>query len=190
MRNCAQRPNTGVGLPTHLAEIVRTASDAIVSCNEQGQVVLANAAAAQMFGCAEAELIGAPADRLPPGLWAQADAALCWPSRPAGAAAARCRRLSRGDPGVASTPGGLTTFLLRDCSEREQLIAEQQARPAPRAVAQARARLMGHASATKWGPLNAIKGFAQIPAGTGVAHEVASAPAPKNPGGVQSSCRD
>lgn len=156
---------------SHLAEIVRTASDAIVSCNEQGEVVLANAAAAQMFGCAEAELIGAPADRLLPGLWAQADAACAGPVgrrvQRQGAAADRPVeiRASR------SAPGGLTTFLLRDCSEREQLIAEQQARSGAEAVAQARARLMAYVSHEMGAPLNAILGFAQILAGNGMADE-------------------
>jgi PAS domain S-box-containing protein len=121
-----------------LAMMVETAMDAIVSLDEDGHVVVFNAAAERMFQVSAAEAIGGPIDRFIPGRFRDAHpghvAELV--SRPGGRAFSRSVVGSRADgsefpielSASQAMVGGrrLSTAILRDVSEQHRLEAARR----------------------------------------------------------------
>lgn len=146
-----------------VAEIVRTASDAILSCDAKSRVILANAAAARMFGRPGEQIVGQPLDALLP----QAEALVAEARRSA-------QRLDVARPDGSHVTAEVTasqaaegrravvTLVLRDVGDRERLEAEQRARAAAEARNQTKTRMIGVIAHEMGNPLNALLGFTSL----------------------------
>ncbi len=151
-----------------VAEIVRTANDAIVVCDESHTILLANTAAAVMFGQPEEQLVGEPLSR-----WLDDAAHLALQARHAPVAVhlrpPPGRPMPAGDHTVEATASPLseglaqfTTWVLRDTRDRDRLQAETVARAAAEASSEAKTRMIGVIAHEMGNPLNAVLGFAQL----------------------------
>lgn len=146
-----------------VAEIVRTANDAILVCDEAQTILLANAAAAVMFSQPEELLVGAPLHH-----WLGDVAGLASRARRTPVAVHVPQRdgSSRTVEATASAAAeGLaqfTTWVLRDTGDRERLQAESVARAAAEASSEAKTRMIGVIAHEMGNPLNAVLGFAQL----------------------------
>ena len=147
-----------------VADIVGGASDAIVTYDAGEKVVLANAAACQVFGVQYEQVIGVSVRALLGDGFEAAD-----PGKPARIT------LSRGD-GVhflaevsASRVGEeselLTTVILRDVGDRERLEAELRSRIAAESASRTKTLMMSYIAHEIGNPLNCLLGFAQLMAG-------------------------
>jgi len=145
-----------------VAEIVGSASDAIVSVDANGLVVLANRAAGKMFDPEHQGLIGRPASAV---LGAAARALLAPQSpgrielsRPGGGNIAAELSLSRTGEGAQC----VTTMQLRDVSDRERLAAQTTARAEAEAQSRLKSTMLSYIAHEVGNPLNAVLGFAQL----------------------------
>ncbi len=146
-----------------VVEIVSAASDAIVSHDAEGKLVLINAAACRMFGVDHADMIGQPAHRLL--------GASLLPLSPDAGSPFRIP-LARSDgatfvaEGVVSVlgdgSGRLTTLLLRDISDRERLEAAALARAQAEASSRAKTLMLSYVAHEMGNPLNGLLGFSQL----------------------------
>jgi signal transduction histidine kinase len=123
--------------------------------------MLANAAAALLLGKPGASLVGMPLTELLPNFGPLLQLALAMPVRltvqgPNDRARPLEIRASRSEDGM------LTTLVIRDTSEREQLEAEQRARAVAEASTQAKSRLLAFVNHEMGAPLNAVLGFAEL----------------------------
>ncbi|MFG6466263.1 response regulator [Pelomonas baiyunensis] len=146
-----------------VSEIVRTATDAILVCDEANTVLLANAAAAEMFAGREGAVVGSPLSA-----WLDAPTLLAEQARRAPVRLQLSGRNGAPKP-VEATASALvegqhqfTTWVLRDISDRERLQAESVARAAAEAASTAKTRMIGVIAHELGNPLNAVLGFAQI----------------------------
>jgi signal transduction histidine kinase len=147
---------------TRVAEMVRTAGDAIVVCDEQHTILLANAAAAAMFDCAEETLVGsALSDRLDSHALA-ARAAHSPVNLSLGRAGAPDLLVEAKVSTLGHGVQQLSTWMLRDISDRERLQSERIARAAAEASSEAKTRMIGVIAHELGNPLNAVLGFAQL----------------------------
>ena len=157
-----------------VADIVRTASDAILTCDASGRVMLANASAADLLGVSRDELVGQPLECWLDGVEGLDTMATKSPLR----LQAR-RKDGAGVPVEASVSrldgdaGATLTLLLRDVSVRDRLEAESRARAAAEAARAAKARLVGWLAHEMGNPLNGLLGFMQM-----VLADAADAPSP------------
>lgn len=147
---------------TRLARVVAAASDAIVTADAAGAIVLINAAACRMFGVDAAFQIGRPLQALLPEL-GDADAAA--PSR---------RRLQLHTPDGRHFPvelslsragegdERLTTLVLRDLSEQQRAEAAARAQAEAEAALRAKSLMLSYLAHEIGNPLNAIVGFTQL----------------------------
>ena len=147
---------------TRVAEMVRTAGDAILVCDEHQTILLANAAAAAMFECPEEELVGSTlSHRL-----GREDLTPHAEGTPVNLTLQRPRATPLLVEAKVSTLGqGLqrfSTWMLRDISDRERLHAERMARAAAEASSEAKTRMIGVIAHELGNPLNAVLGFAQL----------------------------
>jgi PAS domain S-box-containing protein len=146
-----------------ITEVVRTASDAIVACDAQGALVLANGAAAQLFGLPVEELLGRPIEELAPGASQSLGTAhrtpvrLEVPRRDADAVPVEMTAARAG-----GDDGEITTLVLRNLADRERLEAERIARAAAEASAEAKTRMIGVIAHEMGNPLNVLLGYAQL----------------------------
>jgi PAS domain S-box-containing protein len=141
-----------------LARVVAAASDAIVTADAEGRIVLINAAACRMFGVDAAYQVGQPLAGLLP---LDETAA---PRRRVQLAAHDGRRFPA-ELTVSQVGEGaerLTTLVLRDLSE--QLRADEAARAHAEAEAALRAKslMLSYLAHEIGNPLNAIVGFTQL----------------------------
>lgn len=146
---------------SRVADVIRTAGDGVVSCDASEHVMLANAAAALLLGKPGASLVGMPLTELLPNFGPLLQLALAMPVRltvqgPNDRARPLEIRASRSEDGM------LTTLVIRDTSEREQLEAEQRARAVAEASTQAKSRLLAFVNHEMGAPLNAVLGFAEL----------------------------
>lgn len=143
-----------------LARVVAAASDAIVTADAEGRIVLINAAACTMFGVDAAFQIGRPLAHLLPTL---ADVA---------PAQRRRDRLRTGDgrdfpvewsmSQVGTGSDRLTTVVLRDLSERERAEALARAQGEAEAALRGKSLMLSYLAHEIGNPLNAIIGFTQL----------------------------
>jgi CheY-like chemotaxis protein/nitrogen-specific signal transduction histidine kinase len=146
-----------------VADIVAGASDAIVSADPAGNVVLINRAACRMLGVEHAAAIGTPIAVL---LGVTGPLAALWSERP------RRDVIQRpgGEPfpvevSITVVGGGetaLTTATLRDIGDRERLEAESRLRIRAEAAQQATALMMAYIAHEIGNPLSGVLGFAEI----------------------------
>jgi PAS domain S-box-containing protein len=146
-----------------VADIVRAASDAIVSADAAGRIVLANAAAGWLFGSSQERLIGEPLAAFMPRL---AEALDTVPSdtlrvgirRAGGQEIAAEAAVSR-----TEIEGQLvTTLVLRDVTERERVESHERARLAAETANLTKTRLLSHIAHEMGNPLNGVLGFIQL----------------------------
>ena len=146
-----------------VADIVGAASDAIVTYNAEGKLVLINAAACRMFGVGYEQVIGSPVrallgDGLPVAGVGSSDPTLSSIVRADGA------RLSV-ELSVSSVGKGancLTTVMLRDNSDRERLEAESRSRIEAETASRTKTMMMSYIAHEMGNPLNGVLGFAYI----------------------------
>jgi PAS domain S-box-containing protein len=146
-----------------VADIVGGASDAIVTYDADQKVVLANAAACQVFGVQCERVIGLPVQAL---LGDGFHAAGQCPGKPA------LITLSRGNGAQflaevsASRVGDdselLTTVILRDVGDRERLEVELRSRIAAESASRTKTLMMSYIAHEIGNPLNCLLGFAQL----------------------------
>jgi signal transduction histidine kinase len=146
-----------------VADIVESASDAIVSCDYEGRTVLANAAACHLFDTPHEQLIGRPLSALLGADFLETARGCTAPLQmalPAGR-----------EPGLVVEAGisvigdgryGLTTVTLRDVSVRERLAAESAARIEAEATSRAKSQMLSFIAHEMGNPLNGLLGFAQL----------------------------
>ncbi|TXC65506.1 response regulator [Piscinibacter aquaticus] len=146
-----------------LAEVVRTASDAILCCDALGRILLANAAAGRLFGVQVEQLVGHSLSGFVPLAAEVAERAARVPlrlslGRADGTVAAAEVTASRSEAGGSP----LVTLVLRDVADRERLEAETRARIAAEASSQGKTRMIGVIAHEMGNPLNALLGFAEL----------------------------
>lgn len=146
-----------------VAEIVNAASDAIVSHDAEGRLVLINAAACRMFGVDPADLIGKPAQNLLGTRLLRLALTMASPFR---AVLARSDGGSMVAEGVASVlgegHGRLTTLVLRDIGDRERLEAGARARAEAEATSRTKTVLLSSVAHEMGNPLNGLLGFSRL----------------------------
>ena len=159
-----------------VADIVDSASDAILSCDVEGRIVLANAAACRMFDSLHAHLIGRPIAALLGAQFLENASALTGPLRVALANADETSILVEvGISAVGEAHSRLTTVVLRDVSVRERLVAQTTARAEAEAASRAKSQMLAYIAHEIGNPLSAMLGFAQL-MGIDAAHPL---PAPQ-----------
>src|ERR1700676_3725648 len=146
-----------------VADIVGGASDAILTYDADQKVVLANAAACQVFGVQCERVIGLPVRALLGDGFHAADQC---PGKPA------LITLSRGNGAQflaevsASRVGDdselLTTVILRDVGDRERLEVELRSRIAAESASRTKTLMMSYIAHEIGNPLNCLLGFAQL----------------------------
>jgi PAS domain S-box-containing protein len=145
-----------------LARVVAAASDAIVTADAAGSIVLINAAACRMFGVDAAFQIGRPLAGLLPEL-----------GEAAAAPAQRCRLTLAAQDGrrfpvelslsrVGNGAERLTTLVLRDLSEQQRAEAAARAQAEAEAALRAKSLTLSYLAHEIGNPLNAIVGFTQL----------------------------
>ncbi len=145
-----------------ITDIVNAASDAIVSHDAEGRVVLANASACRLLDRPLGELLGRPIQDLfgasPEAAPTHRPARLLLP-RPgdAGPVAVELAWSAVGEGGAR-----LTTVILRDVAERERFEAESRARAAAEAANQTKTLMLSYVAHEMINPLNGLLGFAQL----------------------------
>jgi PAS domain S-box-containing protein len=146
-----------------VADIVNTASDAILTCNDDLRILLANTAATTLFGRSLDDMVGHALTELIP---APAPLMAHTGSTPLRLLVARPDGQTVPVEVSAShlndAPAHLTTLVLRDISDRERLEAATRAQHAAEADSAAKTRMMGWIAHEMGNPLNAMLGFIQL----------------------------
>jgi PAS domain S-box-containing protein len=146
-----------------VADIVRAASDGIVSADAAGRIVLANAAAGGLFGSSQERLIGQPLGTFLPHLAEGLDtvrpgtlrlSVMRADGQEITAEAAVSRTEIEGQP--------VTTLVLRDVTERERVEGHERARLAAETANLTKTRLLSHIAHEMGNPLNGVLGFIQL----------------------------
>ena len=146
-----------------VADIVESASDAILSCDVDGRVVLANAAACRMFETLHVHLIGRPISALLGEPFLATVTAQSGPVRtvlPRNEGPATV--VEAGVSVVGEGRYALTTIMLHDISVREHLMAETTARAEAEATSRTKSQMLSYIAHEMGNPLNGMLGFAQL----------------------------
>jgi PAS domain S-box-containing protein len=146
-----------------IADIVGAASDAIVTFNDDDDVVLINAAACRMFAVGHAQTIGSPVQAL---LGEDASTENRWMSDLGRTTMTRSDG-SRFPVEVSVSKVGegwdrLTTVMLRDVSDRERLEAESHLRIEAETASRTKTLMMSYIAHEMGNPLNGLLGFARL----------------------------
>ena len=146
-----------------VADIVGAASDAIVSCNADDEVVLINAAACRMFGIERVQAIGSPMQALLGEAALIDNQAQNAPvrttiTRTSGECIATEMSVSRIGEGAER----LTTVMLRDTSDRDRLEAESRSRIEAETASRTKTQMLSYIAHEMGNPLNGMPGFAQL----------------------------
>lgn len=145
-----------------LARVVAAASDAIVTADGEGSIVLINAAACRMFGVDAAFQIGRPLQALLPEL---GDTGVAPPQRRRLVLAAQDGRRFPVELSLSRVGDGadrLTTLVLRDLSEQQRAEAAARAQAEAEAALRAKSLMLSYLAHEIGNPLNAIVGFTQL----------------------------
>lgn len=146
-----------------VADIVAGASDAIVTYDSRGSVVLINEAACRMLNVDQVAGIGTPARALLGDFMSIDDPSQCTPVR-------TTIRRPNGDgllvemsvSCVGETSDRLTTVMLRDISDRERLESESRARLETETASRTKSLMLSYIAHEMGNPLNGMLGFAQL----------------------------
>jgi PAS domain S-box-containing protein len=144
-----------------VADIVGSASDAIVTCNADDKVVLINAAACRMFGIEHTQAIGSPM------LTLLGESALNdRPDAPVRVTMTRgngeCFPTEMSVSRIGEGADCLTTVMLRDISDRERLEAESRSRIEAETASRTKTLMLSYIAHEMGNPLNGLLGFAQL----------------------------
>ena len=146
-----------------VADIVAAASDAIVTCNADGKVVLINAAACRMFGTEHVQAIGAPMRALLGEGALIDDQAQNAPVRTTiTRASGECVPTEMSVSRVGEGPSRLTSVMLRDISDRDRLEAESRSRSEAETASRTKTLMLSYIAHEMGNPLNGMLGFAQL----------------------------
>lgn len=164
-----------------LARVVAAASDAIITADAAGQVVLINAAACSLFGVDAAFTIGQPVAALLPGVDLSGDARLRRQrlvlKAPQAASLLNTRAGQQRAAVLQDTPvelslsrltedkdgkEALTTLVLRDLSEQERAESDARARLQAEAALNSKTLMISYLAHEIGNPLNAILGFTEL----------------------------
>jgi signal transduction histidine kinase len=145
-----------------VADIVAGASEAIVSFDAAGVVVLANAAACRIFGVTSEQAVGVPIETLlgeRPVAVASPAGPLRFmiPARDGGRFAAEASMSQVGEGASL-----LSTIMLRDISDRERLEAESHARIEAETASRTKTLMMSYIAHEMGNPLNGVLGMAHL----------------------------
>lgn len=157
-----------------VADIVEGASDAIVTYDADDKVVLANAAACQVFGVLHGQVIGLPVQALFGGEFQVPSRAFGKPDRITlfrGNGAQFLAEVSASRVGEDSEL--LTTVILRDVGDRERLEVELRSRIAAESASHTKTLMMSFIAHEISNPLTCLLGFAEIMA-TDALHPLAA----------------
>lgn len=147
---------------SRLARVVGAASDAIVTADADGNVVLVNAAACALFGVDAAFTIGRPLERLLPGALADADQRLHRQRLTLTGAQGRRFAAELSYSRLGSGADRLTTVVLRDLSEHERAEAAARAQLQAEAALRAKSLMLSYLAHEIGNPLNAIIGITEL----------------------------
>jgi PAS domain S-box-containing protein len=152
--------------------IVAAASDAIISANSEGEIVLINSAACQLFELESERVLGLPLEFLiPSGCFHAVDINV--QARQTGSHEASKRVIIRRENGtsfaadVALFSSGedgdrLTTVIVRDLTERDRIEQATRARLTAESASQTKTMMLSYLAHEVGNPLNGILGFAQL----------------------------
>ena len=149
-----------------VADIVAAASDAIVTCDAEGKVVLINASACRMFGADHEQAIGSEVNVLLGQELPLESEERDKPVR---------TLLTRGDgerfpvamtvSSIGERAERLTTVMLRDTGDQERLEAESRSRIEAETASRTKTLMMSYIAHEMGNPLNGLLGFAELMAG-------------------------
>lgn len=146
-----------------VADIVGAASDAIVTCNADAEVVLINAAACRMFGVEHAQAMGSPMQALLSEGASTDERRHDTPGRiMITRANGECLPTEMSVSRVGEGADCLTTVMLRDISDRERLEAESRARVEAETANRTKTLMLSYIAHEMGNPLNGMLGFAQL----------------------------
>lgn len=146
-----------------VADIVGAASDAIVSYNAAGKLVLINAAACRMFGVGHEQVIGSPVKALLGNGLPIEELGSSDPTRTTiGRADGTRLQVELSVSGVGKGANRLTTVMLRDNSDRERLEAESRSRIEAETASRTKSLMMSYIAHEMGNPLNGLLGFAHV----------------------------
>ena len=157
---------------TRIADFVSTSSDAIISYDELGLVVLANAAAGRLFAAPPERLLGRSVPSLlgagfPPAAEAPGEPLRLTLQREHAAEIAVEASLSSVGVGASR----LVTVVLRDAGDREGIAQRQRVQTESKAADRVKSQMLAGIAHEMGNPLNAVLVFAQLMA-TDKAHEL------------------
>lgn len=159
-----------------VTDIVAAASDAIVSLDSAGSIVLINTSACSLFGVSSDAVLGHPASTALRG----ASGLLAWLAAPGAASVDAHRSATKVDFVILTKPDGsqclvepssfrigeddaaVTTLLLRDVTAREQAQDAALAREAAEAASRTKSMMLSYIAHEIGNPLNGILGFGQL----------------------------
>ncbi|UUX94557.1 response regulator [Aquabacterium sp. J223] len=150
---------------SRLAEILESASDAIITLDASWRILLMNAAAGRLFGVVPNQQIGLPLGSVgAQGLDAttvplRKTTRLSFARRDGGRIAAEASAFD-----VGSGHERLFTLVLRDVGDRERLEAETRARLQAEAVLQAKNSMIAYVAHELGNPLNGLLGLLEVAA--------------------------
>ena len=146
-----------------VADIVAAASDAIVTCDADGKIVLINASACRMFGTEHVHAIESKIDvllgrELPIGSQAQDKPLRTTLTRADGERFPVAMTVSS----IGEGPDRLTTVMLRDTGDQERMEAESRSRIEAETASRTKTLMMSYIAHEMGNPLNGLLGFAEL----------------------------
>jgi PAS domain S-box-containing protein len=146
-----------------VADIVAGASDAIVTCDADDNVVLINASACRMFGVAHEQAIESKVQGL---LGQELPVESPQGNQPLRTTMARANGerfpVAMTASSIGDGPDRLTTVMLRDIGDQERLEAESRSRIEAETASRTKTLMMSYIAHEMGNPLNGLLGFAQL----------------------------
>ncbi len=145
-----------------LARIVAAASDAILTADAKGSVVLINAAACRLFGVDAAQTIGQPLEGLLPGLALEGPTTLERRRMTLASGLGELVPVELSFSVFAEGADRLTTLVLNDRSNIERSEVEHRAKLQAEAALQAKTMMLSYVAHEIGNPLSSIIGLTQL----------------------------